>query len=534
MRLVLALFLGVAIGFAMGLSVTKAPQPTGEGAAAGRVGPDPRAEEPAARLAGRGPPTAGRTSDVPAGASPVAASVVADAAAGDADPPPASDPHTVAWLDVSVALPPGGTRLAGTVYALPAGHPGVDDVALLSHADLDGDHARLPLPAGGLWDVGYAGPLGHTLRRDVHVAAGGETQVDLRLPAVAPLTAVFESAEAAAWAEGRNLHVQVRTDPSGPERDYPGRGDAYRWRTASHLGGRVKARTRALPLGMALELQLHYRERLPPGEATALADARPHPDWRLELSRTTAQPGDEVGVRLVRLAQVRLTPRVEGQASSSWPAGTGLHALLELRREGQVLDDAVAVVFREAQGDLDRIVLRAPEGAASLVWSGDFCFPGAVGGLHLVAGEVADVEALIRLDPEFDFEGSFVPTGERLRVRLEGAHSTDPEAELLVYAADALATGDVLGGDVRIANELDQVGEDETLVELHGAEWEGVAFVAAAHGPDRVARVAPIDPATGEVRLRLSPLATSWRARPGGRRNAWDGCSSDRKTGDPC
>lgn len=422
--------------------------------------------------------------------------------------PAPTDPRIVARLEVHVPLPPGAFSLGGTVYALPAGSPGVQDCELVPHADLDAETVVIPLPGAGHWDVGYAGHLGEARVEDVRVTAGTTVPVRLILPRQAPITFFFEDADAAAWARGREPSVLVRSNRAKNAKRFPGLGEGGTLGWTLGLSTAHSIKLPPVPADREYELTLRYKSTVKAGGASNVSRRKGWPNWKLRLERDRVRAGAEVGLVLVEQATLLVVFSLRGRTAHPWPKELGLPVRVHLERGGRSLGGHTwgRVEIRGAtELRSNTTFLRADPGSASLVWDGASCLPGRLDGIDLVAGELVRIEAAIDLDPEF----RYVPGGEaptaRLRVRIDGERSPHREAELTIYAADPLRGPVAQLQHLEIPSVWPDVAKSAEIIDLPDEEWAGVGFLAATDGPDRATRPIPVDGVTGVIDLRLEP-----------------------------
>ncbi|MCI0342186.1 MAG: hypothetical protein L0216_13755 [Planctomycetales bacterium] len=454
-----------------------APRAPSHGAQGGESGREATGGPPTGEGRESVPPSDGHPTAFPAGGPAAAGAAMAegpDAGAGGMDEVPC-------WIEVRVTREDGTAAEAGTVYALPGGEPGTNDVGDLPQADItDGGLARLPVPSEGSYDVGYIGEA-HALRTDVLVARGETARIALAIPAGRRFTFRCDKP----IPDGRTWHVSLQhvapeTGDAWAEDarlGYPGRTERPRMNGYASVGPGGQGASHPLPVGGAYRIVVGVDRQS---------------SYRLDPEPALAQPGAEVLLRVRPQARLSVGVRIEGR-----PEPSGWFQLWLQRTDGggrEALADQGSLRLTDQPAP---IVRWATPGKARIGWHGYGIAPGTTDEFELIGGRTVEKGIVVRppLPGEApvaqDRDASASP---RLRVSVEGI----PEGGVSERASLYLLAR--LPGPPPVA---DYNWHDREQADLEvSEEWKPVRQVLAVLGARLASDPTPVE-ADGRVAIRL-------------------------------
>ncbi len=387
-----------------------------------------------------------------------------------------------AWIELTVHRADRTAAPGGTVYLLPPGEPGTDDLDEIPHAALDEDgRALVPVPLAGAWDVGYAGE-GQVLLPDVRVGPGETARLGIVLPDARPIRFRVrgEVPETGTWV------VSVASEGSGGEEvAFPGRGQEASLSATTWLDEEGKAETEPLPPGRRFQVAVSE------GSGTAKS-------W-LEAGAASASPGDEVVLAQVPLAQLAVRVRREGL-----PPEADVSLQLVRPDSGfppERIGDRDSYPAAHVPPFLD---LALGPGRARVVWSGSGIEGGTTDDFRLECGHTTVREVVLRARPAVEEPpadgGAVDPPGSprwRLEALLPDGSPVGEGRLVLVLAAISAGTGS--------SARAEYFGYDPASPEVEPTEgWPAVREILGVAGPGLASEPASVG-ADGRVRIALRP-----------------------------
>ncbi len=183
------------------------------------------------------------------GASPASASSRADTSNPPESNPPESNPSesnalgAAAWITVAPPATADGEPIHGVVYAVPAKTNGDNDLAMMSHAIIDGRRniAQLSVPAKGRYDIGFV-PNMHgwwTVVNDIQSAPTPHEEPQVTLTVPNDVEPIRVSVPAFSRDEIAHIRITARNVVDELRVMYPGRQEKRNWvvERATNAGG---------------------------------------------------------------------------------------------------------------------------------------------------------------------------------------------------------------------------------------------------------------------------------------------------------
>ncbi|MCI0342184.1 MAG: hypothetical protein L0216_13745 [Planctomycetales bacterium] len=385
------------------------------------------------------------------------------------------------WIELTIRRADRTPAQSGTVYVLPPGEPGTDDLDEIPHATLDEEgRALVPVPVAGAWDVGYAGE-GQVLLPDVRVGPGETARLGVALPDARPIRFRIqgEAPPSGTWV------ISVTSEGSGGEEvAYPGRRQVGAISTTTWFDDAGKGETEPLPPGRRFQIVV--------GEQTGTAKS-----W-LEPSAETAAAGDEVTLRPAPLPQLALRIRREGLPPEA-------EVSLQLSRAFEATWGSVERIGERDSYPVEHLPpfldLALGPGRAKVLWSGSGVESGATDEFRLECGRTVVREIIVRAQPQAE-EATPSLSGEQ---PAKGARWT-----LQVLLPDGAPVGEgrtvfVLAALPGPPPRTEYFGCDSSSPEVDLTEgWPAVREVLAVLGPGLASE--PVTVGTdGRVRIALRP-----------------------------
>lgn len=364
---------------------------------------------------------------------------------------------------VQVALPPGWSGLEGELYALPAGHTGLDDLERVPHAEWeasDGTSRVLNLPHAGPWDILLRCPHATASRGAVRIPPGEAVDVELRWPPLASLPLRLDP-EVPESLRGGHVRLVVRSAHDDDELAYPGIGARAPVEFTLRLEPGRTGRSPAIPTGHRYDLDATFRR----ADGTHASAHTPQGQGRFSILPTrVAHGGDAHAVGVVHAARLELEARIAPDQLRPWGGWrpTLTYRITDAFGVPWVDDDQLRVdheqVWQEA--------ISLPPGPATITWSGQGIRPGALTTEALRAGTTK------RLQLPLVFETARPPPpppqARMRRVRIAGAPDTRVTVSAMLTTDAGHRTAwdgefDIEGGVI----ELRRAYAEATVISAH-------------------------------------------------------------------
>lgn len=323
----------------------------------------------------------------------------------DPEPPGPTAPlpsAVAAWIEVALRESVGEEPVHGTAYALPAGRPGADGLDEICHVELtSGEPACIPVPAEGLYDVGFVWSVGALLQTDVRASNAAPGRVTFALPALAPVR-LRATAPLPTVGTSHRLEVRVTLRPAGegPMRPYPGRRERPQVEITRSLDEAAEG-------GATLTLPLPRDQRYAVTasvidqvvlqlEGMGLTMEDDSDTWDALASPDVVDAGGEVRLSWVERAHWKIRVRPEPAA---WPGFSG-NLTLRWESGGASQDEERALEGAEGLEALAAAGLTRSmhPGRGRLSWSGPGVMPDGLGPIELEPGATVESEITLRRD----------------------------------------------------------------------------------------------------------------------------------------
>jgi len=374
------------------------------------------------------------------GREPTASPLPAETPARTADPlppfePPAElglPPGVAGWIRVEVVTTPETEGSGGTVYALAAGAPGVEDIDLVPHGEAYADApGRIAVARPGRYDVGLVLGEGHLLRRDVLVTAGETTTVVFQPPVPRRVHVVLE--DPLPVVPGWSVLVGLQLGPVADGRvvSWPGRGEHQNRVYGMNLAPRTSEVGAFLPGERFTMRATLFAHRAAPKPVS-----QPVKGFCVVCEPAEIEGGDTVRLRIVPAGTLRLEATLD---AGTWPAGVERMLDLEVRHPAGVhrIHEAVSQAG-DPQTDGAEVYAWSffvPAGAVEVRWSGADIEPDSLRGLVVRTGETTQGEFDMR------FAGRARQLGRPLRIEVVWPEAREEDDQLQLAGAFRLADG---------------------------------------------------------------------------------------------